>query len=77
VPVGDAQALADAMAALAQQPEQIARFGAASRAVAEAKYDVRLVTAEIMAFLGLHQAAEPGPALVRMAETQPTESIAP
>ncbi|WP_306601916.1 glycosyltransferase family 4 protein [Geothrix sp. 21YS21S-2] len=52
VPVGDAVALADAMERLSRDPERIARFGAESRSMAETRYDVRLVTAEIMSFLG-------------------------
>jgi len=52
VPVEDPRALADAMARLALAPELIRQFGAESRKAAEVKYDVRLVTAEIMGFLG-------------------------
>jgi glycosyltransferase involved in cell wall biosynthesis len=55
VPVGDAPALAQAMGFLAADPELVARYGAAGRKRAEAKYDVHLVTAEIMAFMGLDQ----------------------
>jgi glycosyltransferase involved in cell wall biosynthesis len=53
VPVGDPAALADAMGRLAADPALVARFGAESRRNAETKYDVRLVTAEIMGFLGV------------------------
>jgi glycosyltransferase involved in cell wall biosynthesis len=53
VPVGDAAALAQAMADLAGARDLIARYGAAGRKRAEAKYDVHLVTADIMAFMGL------------------------
>jgi glycosyltransferase involved in cell wall biosynthesis len=52
VPVGDAGALAGAMARLVREPGLIERYGAECRRVAERKYDVRLVTADIMAFMG-------------------------
>ena len=51
VPARNAQALAGAMGRLAADPGLVARFGAASREVAETKYDVRLVTADILAFM--------------------------
>jgi glycosyltransferase involved in cell wall biosynthesis len=53
VPVGDVAALAKAMEKLAADPSLISRFGEESRKLAEQKYDVRLVTAEILSFLGL------------------------
>jgi glycosyltransferase involved in cell wall biosynthesis len=52
VPVGDAVALADAMARLALDTALIARFAEEGRRTAQRKYDVRLVTADIMAFMG-------------------------
>ena len=64
VPVGDAAALAAAMARLVRDPDLIGRYAAECRRVAERKYDVRLVTADIMAFMGCAPptvlAAEPG-----------------
>ncbi|BDU71772.1 glycosyltransferase family 4 protein [Mesoterricola silvestris] len=51
VPVGDATALADAMEHLARDPELIARFAQEGRRLAERKYDVRLVTADIIDFM--------------------------
>jgi hypothetical protein len=53
VPVGDPEALAGAMEKLAGDRGLIARFAAACRAKAESTYDVRLVTAEILAFMGI------------------------
>ncbi len=53
VPVGDAEALAEAMGRLGEDPGLIDQFGARSRQLAEQKYDVRLVSAEIMGFMGL------------------------
>jgi len=52
VPVGNSEILADAMESLAKDPGLIARFAEESHRVAEQKYDVRLVTAEILAFMG-------------------------
>ncbi len=53
VPVGDVGALADAMEKLAIDTSLIARFARESRKMAEQKYDVRLVTADILAFTGV------------------------
>ncbi|MDP1831458.1 MAG: glycosyltransferase family 4 protein [Geothrix sp.] len=53
VPVGDVSALANAMEKLAVDPALIARFGGEGRKMAEQKYDVRLVTADILSFLGV------------------------
>ncbi|HJV90114.1 MAG TPA: glycosyltransferase family 4 protein [Holophagaceae bacterium] len=53
VPVGDSEALAEAMGRLAGDPTLIARFGDRSRKLAEEKYDVRLVSAAIKGFMGL------------------------
>lgn len=53
VPVREAGALAEAMARLAADPALVARLGAAGRRLAEEKYDVRLVTADILAFMDL------------------------
>ena len=52
VPVGDSIALADAMSKLVSDTSLITRFGAECRHLAETKYDVRLVTAEIQTFMG-------------------------
>lgn len=54
VPVRDGAALADAMSDLAEDRELVQRFAAESRKMAVGKYDVRLVTAEILAFMGVH-----------------------
>jgi len=53
VPVGDSEALAEAMGRLAEDPALIKRFGERSRHLAEQKYDVRLVSSEIKTFMGL------------------------
>jgi len=53
VPVGSAEALAAAMIRLIDNPDEVPRMGARSRAIAEERYDVRLVTAEFMRILGL------------------------
>lgn len=53
VPVGDAEALAAAMLALAEDGALVARMGAASRALAEERYDARRSAHELMAVLGL------------------------
>jgi glycosyltransferase involved in cell wall biosynthesis len=53
VPVRDSERLAQAMRSLADDPERLAAFGRESRRMAEAKYDVRLVTAEMLSFMGL------------------------
>jgi len=51
VPIGDVGALADAMERLATNVPLIARFAEESRRIVEQKYDVRLVTADILAFM--------------------------
>lgn len=53
VPVRDSEALAEAMTRLALDPDLIAQFGREGRRIAEEKYDVRLVTADILAFMGV------------------------
>jgi glycosyltransferase involved in cell wall biosynthesis len=53
VPVRDSAALAEAMTRLVMDPELITRFGQEGRRIAEEKYDVRLVTADILAFMGV------------------------
>jgi glycosyltransferase involved in cell wall biosynthesis len=53
VPVRDADALAAAMLRVVQTPDLIARFGAAARARAEARYDVRRVNADMLREMGL------------------------
>jgi len=53
VPVRDGAALAAAMARLAADRDLVARMGEAGRRIAEEKYDVRKVTADILAFLDL------------------------
>ena len=51
VPVGDSILLAEAMQKLALDAGTLARFGTASRHLAEIKYDVRLVSADILSFM--------------------------
>jgi glycosyltransferase involved in cell wall biosynthesis len=51
VPVGDVQALADAMERLVKDPSLLARFAQEGRRKAEGTYDVRLVTADILDFM--------------------------
>ncbi|HET8902196.1 MAG TPA: glycosyltransferase family 4 protein [Holophagaceae bacterium] len=51
VPVRDSGALAGAMAELAGNRKLVERLAAESRKVAVSKYDVRLVTADILAFM--------------------------
>ena len=53
VPVRDSAALAEALSRLASDRDLIARFGAEGRRIAEEKYDVRRVTADILAFMGV------------------------
>jgi len=53
VPVGDVEALASAMARLVAEPSLIGRFGQNGRELAESKYDVRKVTADILDFMGV------------------------
>lgn len=55
VPVAEAEPLAEAMARFIQDPGLASRCGDESRALAESKYDVQLVTREILAFLGLQE----------------------
>jgi glycosyltransferase involved in cell wall biosynthesis len=53
VPVRDSGALAAAMTELAGDRGLVERFAAESLKVAASKYDVRLVTADILAFMGM------------------------
>lgn len=53
VPVGDRPSLAGAMKVLASDPGLVRRFGSEGRILAETRFDVRKVTAEIMGFMGL------------------------
>jgi glycosyltransferase involved in cell wall biosynthesis len=55
VPVGNAEALAEAMERFALQPELIKRMGRRSREIAEEKYDVHKVNATIMKSMALEQ----------------------
>jgi glycosyltransferase involved in cell wall biosynthesis len=52
-PVGDAAALAAAMARLILEPGPAAAMGARSRSLAEQKYDVRRVNAVMLDAMGL------------------------
>lgn len=53
VPVKDPQRLAAAMECFILHPELVTEFGQRSRALAESKYDVRLVNRTIMTAMGL------------------------
>src|SRR5690606_30480633 len=53
VPVGDVPALARAMTRFVHEPHLIESFGAASRAMAVARYDVAKVNAAFLRHLGL------------------------
>ncbi|HET6520799.1 MAG TPA: glycosyltransferase family 4 protein [Geminicoccaceae bacterium] len=53
VPVGDVAALAAAMESLIRSPERVAAMGAASRHIAETKYDIHRVNAVILETMGL------------------------
>ncbi len=53
VPVRDAGALAQAMLIFVKQPELIAPMGAASRRMAEAKFDVHKINAEILKIMAI------------------------
>lgn len=49
----DTKALAEAMITYARDPERVTREGAAARLTAEREFDVRIVTADMLAALGL------------------------
>ena len=53
VPVGDAGALADAMERLILEPALARTFGARSRALAEERFDVHRINAEMLRAMGL------------------------
>lgn len=53
VPVRDSNALAQAMLIFVKQPEVIASMGAASRRMAEAKFDVHKINAVILEAMGI------------------------
>ncbi|WP_246449048.1 glycosyltransferase family 4 protein [Sphingomonas sabuli] len=53
VPPRDADALYEAMLTMIERPEPIAAMGAASRRIAERKYDVRKVNADLLRYAGL------------------------
>jgi glycosyltransferase involved in cell wall biosynthesis len=53
VPVGNAAALADAMERLIVEPALARTFGARSRALAEERFDVRRINAEMLRAMGL------------------------
>ena len=53
VPPRDAEALYQAMVRLVREPELIAPMGAQSRRIAEERYDVRKVNADLMHYAGL------------------------
>ena len=54
VPVGDEQALAQAMLRFLQEPALIAEMGEASRRLAEARFDVNHVNAHMLHAMGLN-----------------------
>jgi len=76
VPVGDAEALAEAMEKLILDPGLITRFAQESRWMAERKYDVRLVTAEILAFMGCAGPGRVGRPAAGAEAAAPTQGIA-
>lgn len=53
VPIRDAETLADAMRKFIESPDLISQMGAQSRIIAEEKYDVRKVNAQMMEAMGL------------------------
>lgn len=53
VPVRDSEAVADAMRKFIDSPHLISQMGAQSRRIAEEKYDVRKVNAQMMKAMGL------------------------
>ena len=53
VPIKDADALAQAMLRFIEQPELFAQMGLRSRAIAEEKYDVHKVNAQMLKGMGL------------------------
>jgi glycosyltransferase involved in cell wall biosynthesis len=53
VPVRDTEALADAMRKFIETPDLISQMGAQSRKIAEEKYDVGKVNAQMMKAMGL------------------------
>ncbi len=53
VPIKDADALAQAMLRFIEQPELIAQMGQRSRSIAEEKYDVHKVNAQMLEGMGL------------------------
>ena len=53
VPVRDPHALAQAMLRFVEQPQLIATMGAASRRLAEERFDARAINRQIMAELGI------------------------
>lgn len=55
VPIKDADALAQAMLRFIEQPELIAQMGQRSRSIAEEKYDVHKVNAQMLEGMGLGQ----------------------
>ncbi|WP_281302072.1 MULTISPECIES: glycosyltransferase family 4 protein [unclassified Iodidimonas] len=57
VPVRDPAALAAAMQHFIDHPEDVARMGAASRALAEARFDVHKINATILQAMGIAPAA--------------------
>ena len=54
VPVKDTDALAQAMLRFIEQPELIAQMGQRSRSIAEEKYDVHKVNAQMLEGMGLN-----------------------
>ncbi len=54
VPIKDADALAQAMLRFIEQPELIAQMGQRSRSIAEEKYDVHKVNAQMLEGMGLN-----------------------
>jgi glycosyltransferase involved in cell wall biosynthesis len=53
VPVRDSHALADAMLRMMAEPDRLETMGRASRAIAEARYDVHTVNRVILDAMGI------------------------
>ena len=53
VPIKDANALAQAMLRFIEKPELMAQMGQRSRSIAEEKYDVHKVNAQMLKGMGL------------------------
>ncbi len=69
VPAGEISPLAEAMASLGAEAGLLRAFGKASRAIAERRFDVRLVNQDILRILGVADSGQPLPASSATAKT--------